>query len=287
MYNYLRYRIGQTIAMSLPLRLAYAVAIFFSDIHYLWARHDRKVVLENLKAIFPEENERSLCALRLSMFRSFAKYLADFFRFDKINAAYIKKNIRIENLHFIDEGLAKKKGVIIVTAHLGNWELGAAVMGMRGYQVSAVALPHTDTKTNDFFNHQRVEKRVHVIAFGKAARECLASLEKNMVLALVGDRDFAEKGVTLPFFGKPTLFPEGPAAFALRTGASIVPGFMLRNPDDTFTLRFEKPIVVSTQADKHTAISRIITQYIVIFEEYIRRYPQQWFMFRKFWNLTS
>ncbi len=283
MLNYLIYRLGQFVALALPLKLAYAFAVFVSDINYLFARADKAAVENNLKAIFPERNIRSIHRIRRSMFRNFAKYLVDFFRFSLLDAKYIKQNITIENKAYLDEALSKGRGVITLTAHIGNWELGGVVIALLGYPFSAVALPHKDKKVNDFFNHQRQSKGMKVIPLGKAVRQCMGILRKNEVLALVGDRDFTENGIIIDFFGKKAIFPEGAAAFAVKTGAVIIPGFMFRNPDDTFTLRFEKPLEIQPTQDKKTEIRDLIMHYKQIFEEYIRRYPDQWYMFRRFW----
>jgi KDO2-lipid IV(A) lauroyltransferase len=86
----------------------------------------------------------------------------------------------------------------------------------------------------------------------------------------------------LDFFGKPTFLPEGPAAFCLKTGAPIVPGFMLRDEDGKFTLRMEKPIEVISNNDNKD-LKELIIRYKTIIEDYIRSYPEQWYMFRKFW----
>lgn len=283
MYNYYLYRLGQFIALSLPLKTAYKVAVFFSDLHYLFAYKDRKEVKENLKVIFPQKTEKEIQGIRIRMFRNFAKYLVDFFRFEKIDKEYIKNKIRIENMHYFDQAIARKKGVIVLTAHLGNWELGGVVIALSGYPFWVVALPHKQKKVNDFFNFQRESKGIKVIQLGKAVRACLNILRENKMVALVGDRDFTEKGIILDFFGKPAFFPEGPAAFSLQTGASIVPGFMIRNPDDSFTLRIEKPFESKPSGDKKKDIKEAILWYKAIFEDYIREYPDQWYMFRRFW----
>jgi len=287
MFNYILYRIGQLIALHLPLKIAYKVAIFFSDLHYLFARRDRRIAKENLKVIFPEKSGREIRKMRIKMFRNFAKYLVDFFRFSKLDKDYIKKNIKIENIHYIDEVLSKGKGVIIVSAHLGNWELGGVVIALLGYPFWIVALPHKYKKIDDFFNHQRESKGVKVIPLGKAVRQSLDILKGNKILALAGDRDFSEKGIVLDFFGKPTIFPRGPAALSLKTGAKIVPGFMLRNGDDTFTFKFEKPLEFISTGDKNNDLTGLTKQYRNIFEDYIRKYPDQWYMFRRFWKNNS
>lgn len=283
MLNYFLYRLGEEIALAFPLKLAYFIAVKISDFHYLFASSDKACVTENLKAIFPQKSEKEIKRIRLMMFRNFAKYLVDFFRFSKIDSAFIKKNVHIENRKYLDEAIEQKKGVILLTAHLGNWELGGTVIPEMGYRFSAVALKHKDKKVNLFFDQKRKSKGVNVIPFGKAVKQCLNVLNNNEVLALVGDRDFSERGTVVNFFGKPTMFPEGPAAFSIKTGASIVPSFFIRNRDNTFTLKFEKPIEVKRVSDNAEGRKEIIKDYKNIFEEYIRKYPDQWYMFRRFW----
>ncbi len=283
MYNYILYRIGQFIALNTPLKIGYRLAIFFSDVHYLFAGKDRRSVTGNLKAIFPQKSGKEIAAIRIWMFRNFAKYLVDFFRFQNLDKEYIRSNIKIENIDYFDQALKKGKGVIILTAHLGNWELGGVVIALLGYPLWAVVLPHRHQQVNKFFNFQRESKGIGIIELGKAVRLSLNVLKQNKALALVGDRDFTETGIALDFFGKPTLFPEGPAAFALKTGAAIVPGFMFRNRDDTFTLKIEKPLEFVATGDKIQDETQIILKYKGIFEDYIKRFPDQWYMFRQFW----
>jgi len=281
--NYLFYRLGQFIALSLPLKLAYALAVFLADMHYFFAFRDRRFVKNNLKIIFPEKSNQEIRKINMMVFRNFAKYLVDFFRFEKINPDYIKKNVKLENIHYFDDALAGGKGAVVLTAHLGNWELGGVVIAQLGYPFWVVALPHKIKKVNDFFDRQRSRKGVKVIATGKAVRSCITEIRNNHMVGLVGDRDFSEKGILVNLFGKPAHFPEGPAALSLLTGALIVPGFMLRNPDDSFTLRIEKPIEFKPSENKEKDTKDLINIYSNIFENYIRKYPQQWYVFRRFW----
>jgi len=282
-FNYYTYRCGQFLALALPLKLVYSFASFLAQAYYFLAFRDRRFVKANLRVIFPEKSNRQLRKISRMVFRNFAKYLVDFFRFEKLNRQYIDKNIKLENLHFFDETLAKGKGVVVLTAHLGNWELGGVVLAQLGYPFWAVALPHKNKKVNDFFLAQRNRKGVKVIAMGKAVRSCITEIKNNHMVALVGDRDFSEKGMMIDFFGRPTHFPEGPAALSLMTGASIVPGFMLRNPDDSFTLRIEKPIEFTPSGDKAKDLADLIGVYKIIIQDYIRKYPEQWYVFRRFW----
>jgi len=290
MFNFILYRIAQFIALNLPLKIGYGLAVFCSDIHYMFADKDRRFVRGNLKIIFPEKSEREIRRIRIKMARNFAKYLVDFFRFSKMDLEYMKKNIKIENAHFFDEALSKGKGVIILSAHLGNWELGAVAVALLGYPFWVVVLPHKHKYVDRFFNAQRESKGIKVIPLGKAARLCMVALKKNELLALVGDRDFTESGIVVEFFGKPSIFPKGPAALALNTGAVILPGFMVRNADDSFTLWMDKPIECSPPVGagrklrfSDPDLMEVIKQYKGVIESYIRKYPDQWYMFRKFW----
>jgi lauroyl/myristoyl acyltransferase len=283
MWSYLLYRVGQFLALALPLRFAYGVAVFFSDVRYIFADKDRRAVKENLSAIFPDKTPREIRRIRRRMFRNFAKYLVDFFRHSKIDREYVSRYITIENLQHFDEALARGKGVIVLTAHLGNWELGGAVVGLLGYEPWVVALPHKSKKVNEFFNAQREFAGTKVIPLGRAVRSCLNLLKENKMIALAGDRDFTERGAVVDFFGKPTILPEGPAALSLKTGASIVAGFMVRNPDDTFTLHVEKPLIYTGSGNNRRDIPALLDCCKAIIERYIREYPDQWFMFRRFW----
>jgi KDO2-lipid IV(A) lauroyltransferase len=289
MFNYVLYCIGRFVALCLPLKAAYKVAIFFSDLRYIFAASDRKAVRDNLKAIFPDKAALELNRIRRQMFRNFAKYLVDFFRLSKLDDEDIRKNINIENIGYFDEALAKGKGVIVLSAHLGNWELGAVVVTFFRYPLWVVALPHQHRKVDSFFNRQRQSKGVQVIPFGRAARQCLNLLKENKMVALVGDRDFSEKGITVDFFGRKSYFPLGPAAFFMKTGSAIVPAFMVRNPDDTFTLKIEKPLQFAAGQEQKSAqekeqrLLEIVNSYKSIIEGYIRKYPEQWYMFRRFW----
>lgn len=289
MLNYYLYKIGQYIALRLPVRFAYGLARLLSDIRYCYASLDRAEVTSNLKAIFPQKDEKEIAKIRRNMFRNFAKYLVDFFRFEQIDRKYIAENITLKNFDILDRELKKKKGVIVLTAHLGNWELGGAVVGVLNYPFWAVALPHKNKKVDAFFNGQRERKGVNIIPFGKAARLCLELLKAGSIVALVGDRDFSkDRGIVTPFLGREASLPKGPAAFALKTGASIVPGFLIRNPDDSFTMTIEEPLTVATaKAHDENALKEVVRRYTIVMERYIRKYPEQWYMFKRFWVNTD
>ncbi|MDP2929618.1 MAG: lysophospholipid acyltransferase family protein, partial [Candidatus Omnitrophota bacterium] len=114
------------------------------------------------------------------------------------------------------------------------------------------------------------------------------ALKNNELLALLGDRDFSNNGLPAIFCGKPVAsMPKGPAALSYRTGAAIVPSFITRNGDDTFTFAFEKPILPPAADDEDSAIKGIMGKYVPVIESYVKRYPGQWYVFRNFWKESN
>ncbi|MCM8782945.1 MAG: lysophospholipid acyltransferase family protein [Candidatus Omnitrophica bacterium] len=277
------YRIGRFLAERLPITLSYFIAVVISDTHHLFAHQDRHEVTENLKTIFPDKSRQEIGRIRLNLFRNFAKYLVDFFRFSRLDNKYVQNKIQIENIEYLKEAISHQKGIIGLTAHIGNWELGGIVMAMLGFPIWAIALPHQDKKVDRFFNLQREKKGIKIIPVEEAKR-CLELLKQNNIVAILGDRDFTRKSIIVDFFGRPTSFPLGPAIFSLRTGAPIVSAFMIRKYKDHFVLRFEKPIYPIHKGNLIENIKTLISQYKEIFERYILQYPEQWYMFRKFWS---
>lgn len=282
---YSLYRTGYFIANALPLRAGYAIATFLGRTQANIAKKEREAVKSNLKVIFGEKmDEDVLNAISKEVFVNFAKYLVDFFRFPKVDEAYIKKNVRTDNLKHVESALSKGKGVILLSAHIGNWELGGAAMSLLGYPISAVALTHQNKKINDFFKKQRMLRSVTPIEIGISLRSCYRVLKHNGLLALLGDRDFMGNGLRMRLFDKEAMIPQGPAVFASRLGCALVPTFMIREKDDTFKLQFFPPIYPEESLDEDSSI-RILTQkYLDVLQRVIKEHPTQWHVFRKVWD---
>jgi KDO2-lipid IV(A) lauroyltransferase len=190
----------------------------------------------------------------------------------------------VEGTKNIDTALVRGKGVIMLSAHIGNWELGGSIVSMIGYPLSAVVLPHRNKKINEFFKRQRLAGKFTPIEMGVSVKECYKLLKKNMALALLGDRDFNKNGLMLDFFGKKTLFPKGPSVFSYRLGAAIVPTLMVREPDDTFRLIFKEPIYADTGKPEEEAVLELAGRCSSIIEDYVKTYPTQWYIFKDMWS---
>ncbi len=286
MFKFLLYKLGQFLVNYLPASMAYRIARFLSDLQYTFSFRDRRAVYNNL-SIITQDSPANLKHLTRNVFRNFGIYLIEFFRMRKmVTPEFIKQRIRLHNIQYMNEVKAHHRGGIFLTAHLGNWELGGAVIASLGYKMMAVALPHKERPVNDLFNQQREDKGITVVPISQAIRRCMETLKNNGLVALVGDRDFNLHGELLNFLGKKAIIPRGPAVLSLRSGAPIIPVFLTREQDGTFDLHICRPIYPPEDQighDNAEAMLNMIKQYLSVIESFIRKYPDQWLMFRKFW----
>lgn len=284
------YLFGSILARLLPRRLCYWIARRGGDFSYWRSAADQESVRNNLAAIL-RTDEVPPHQVR-EVFRSFAMYLVDFFRFGRLTPAEIRRRVRIEGMDQMQAALAQGHGAIGLTAHLGNFELAGAVLALLGFKVNAVVLSHGNPQIDSFFTRQRSAVGVKPLAVQREThrdffKACLSCLERNEVLALVGDRDFFDHGIELSWFGKTLRVPTGPAAFSLKTGAPIVPGFLVREKAGDYRFILEPPIAVPQGVSRDEAVRRITQSCLDVMGKYIRQYPTQWYIFRDFWERVS
>lgn len=285
MIFYILYKIGYFLATILPLKAAYSLAKRISGLQYFFANNDRKSVSQNLGIIL-KKDPKECQELALKTFRNFGLYLVDFFRMQKLTIEDIKKRVIVEGIENIDNVLKSGRGAIILTCHIGNWEMGGVTMAMMGYDISAVALNHRYKNINDFFIKQREEKGLKVIPLNHVMKSCISALRRNGLLALAGDRDFTNNGIIVDFFGMPTSIPKGPAMFSLKTNSPIVPGFFVRKDTFSYKLIFTSPIELKEEpgVSQDEIIRKGTERFVSVMEKYIRMHPEQWLVFRRFWE---
>ncbi|MEI8064024.1 MAG: lysophospholipid acyltransferase family protein [Verrucomicrobiota bacterium] len=287
--KYRQLKLGEAVARYLPRKVGYGIARRFADLYVLFDRHGREAVIHNLRRIHQhngtELSPRALRALARENFLNFAKYLVDFFHFLHLDREHADRLINFGLVFTVlDELLAKGKGVIILSAHIGNWELGAGALAQREYPVNVVALWQPDPQVNALYQSYRTNRGVTPIPFGRAARECLAALRRNELVAVMGDRDYTGGRHTVNFFGQPARLPDGPAKLALTTGAPILPMFTVRVAGDKFSYVLGEPIWAERRRDSIDDISERIAGAM---EKAISAHSEQWFLFHDLWNIEN
>lgn len=282
-HEYLAYRAASFLSRMLPRPLSYWFGLRVADRFYARDAEDRAAVASNLRRIYEARgtipSDDVLEGVARKTFQYFGKYLVDFFRFHRLSEKDINKLVSFEHPEYLEECFQKGRGVILLTGHLGNWELGGAVIAAMGYPVNAVFLPQRLRKVDQFFRDHRRKRGIRGIPLGRAASGILRCLRNGEIVALLADRDFTTRDDRVEFLGRPARLPRGPAAVSIRTGAPILPAFLLRQVDDTFLCKLYRPIYPGEAG----SVENIRKQICKILEEEIAMNPHQWFIFEDFW----
>ena len=272
----LRFHLARWASNGLPAPVALRLAERLADVQYRSSAKDRSAVESNLSLALGSGAAQHPPLVR-DVFRNFGRYLVEFFTMHHapLPAFHVDGETHLRHAH------AQRHGAIILTAHLGNWELGATIIRRMGFPISAVALPHLDPDTDRLFNSQRQRCGVTTIPLGPSAtRQCLNVLHAGGLLGLLGDWELTGHSVAVSLFGRTVSLPRGPASLSLRSGAPILPTFLVREADWRFRLCVEPPLWPTRHASAASVLQTLIQTYATGLERYIRQWPSQWMLFR-------
>jgi len=278
------YGVAAFVSRHLPLPFSYWLGLRLADLFHALDRRGRAGVTSNLSRILAhrgiEPAPGSLPGMVRKTYQYFGKYLVDFFRYSSAFCEEIEGKVSIENLSHIESAVQRGRGAIVVTAHVGNWELGGMMLARLGHPVTAVYRPFGIRHLDRMFTDRRQSRGIRLIPLGRAVPGLLRSLRSGGVVSLLADRDFTGRGQPCPFFGAPARLPMGAAILSIKTGAPIVPAFMLRQVDDRFLLKFHPPILPRAGC----TVDELQSQVVSSMQDVIGEYPYQWFIFHDFWD---
>lgn len=217
-------------------------------------------------------------------FRSYGRFFADAFRLGRMGGPELDALADVEGLEHVEAGLAAGKGVIMAMPHLGAWDLGGAWFARR-YPLTVVAERLEPPELFDWFVALRQRVGITVVPLGpEAGGPLLKALRDNGVLGLLCDRDIAGGGVEVTFFGERVTLPGGPATFALRTGAAVLPNAMVYAPGGRLRGIIGPPLPVVRSGRGLRADVEVLTQQIAVaLEDLIRAHPEQWHVQQPVW----
>lgn len=184
----------------------------------------------------------------------------------------------------VETGLAGGKGLIIVTGHLGNWELAAAYTAARGVALDVIVRGMANKQFDAYLNATRTALGVTVVHDADAVRRTPRSFRENRAVAFVADQGVKGLASTfVDFFGRPAKTPRGPAVFALRLGVPVVFGTALRMPSGKYHMIFQ-PIAIAPSGDREKDVDTIVATYTGVLEQWVRKYPEQYFWHHRRWR---
>ncbi|HTY40584.1 MAG TPA: lysophospholipid acyltransferase family protein [Thermoanaerobaculia bacterium] len=180
------------------------------------------------------------------------------------------------------------RGFLLVTGHVGNWEMGAVTLRQHDLVPAVVGQAELDPNVQDMRQQLRERLGVESIDIGSSmatAFKVRAAIDRGRAVALLVDRAYPEDRVVVPFFGKPTPFLRSPALLARFCGCDLLPGFFLRNPDGSYFNVWGAPLSADPSVPPDDDARRIMARVAADLEGVVRRYPTQWFNFYRFWDV--
>lgn len=241
--------------------------------------------MENLTLAFGTSRNRSdIRRLARSVFIHLASILFEIGWMMRLPKNTFSKHVSIYGLHYLQAAYKKGRGVLILTGHVGNWELMSLAAVMLGYPMSAVYRPMEFKPLDRFFIDLRSRYGVGLHAKKNAMRPILKDLKNRELVGILLDQNtHRNAGVFVDFFRCPACTSSGLALLALKTESPVVPLFLMRE-GDRFRVEFGPDLPLFRTFDKERDILDNTRQYTRVIEEMIRRYPEQWFWVHRRWK---
>ncbi|TAJ17972.1 MAG: hypothetical protein EPO65_10020 [Dehalococcoidia bacterium] len=282
MLMYLAFKFGALLTRAIPLRVSYAFARGLGLLAFLvWTGGRRRCVANMLRVTGGDTKVARRLARR--SFGNYVVYLVDFVRFLRTDAAEVNRRVKWDGWAGL-QAERRGNGIVFVTMHFGNWDLGAAILAQKGFPISVIA----DTFENGPVNRLVLGSREHlgmkVIPAERMGPGILRALRGNDVVAVLIDIPQHSDGVEVEFFGERIAVPDGPARIALRAGSSVMAATLPRVDPWSDTVTVEVAPVSFTPTGDQDADVRGLTQAVFRqLEQFVRHDPAQWYIFRSLW----
>lgn len=245
----------------------------------------RDVVERQIAAAFPRHDAAEVRRLARAAYEHLGRTAVETALLPSLRQSRILDMFEsVEGWSIVEERLARGKGLILVSGHLGNWELGGAYIAARGLPIDVVARAMANPLFDRYLTATREQIGMSVVHDADAVRRVPRALRAGRSVAFLVDQGVIGLASTwVPFFGRFAKTPRGPAVFALRLGAPIVFGAAIRQPSGRYLLSFE-PIDVTRSGDLDADVDAIVTRYTAVLESWVRRAPEQYFWHHRRWK---
>ena len=284
--SYWAWRILAALAQQLPARPLYAFAVAMGEVGYVLWTAKRRIAKHNFSIVLGRPaTDREVAQVARRSFRNFAKYLIEIMRFPALGAADFERLVTVQGSEHLRDALAHGKGVIFVSIHFGNFELGGARIA-DGVPLNVIADELENQRLMDLLVGNRAHKNITLLTPDGAAKKVLHALRRNEMVGLMmdlGPRAQAFDNVEAEFFGTPTAFPAVAASLARVSGAPIVVAVAVRQRDNTFTGIALPPIFVERTKQAAEDVQRATQAIARGLEGFVERWPDQWYIFRPMW----
>lgn len=270
----------------LPLSVVDAVGRMGGFILYSISKEKRWMMTEELRRSLPNPTPASIRRIVKASFANYALSELEVLLYPTLNPTIIQNRISLQGREYLEEALSQGKGVLLFQAHFGAFQMVMPVIGYHGYtmnQISASAAVWKERMNSDIQKKvldikASYEQKLPVrhISVQESLRPVFRALERNEIVGITVDGGTGKKNINIRFLNRWANFAQGPVGIALRTGAPIVPAFILTGKRLNHILRLHPPLVVDPALDKNESIRRILQQFARLLEGYVFEYPEHY-----------
>ncbi|HEX4322438.1 MAG TPA: lysophospholipid acyltransferase family protein [Acidobacteriaceae bacterium] len=257
---------------------------------YLLLPRLRRTGMRNLAVAFPEMPVKDRQQILKGTYRSLGWQLAEFCRMERYTRANTAEWIRYEGLEHFEAAEALGKGVLILTGHLGAWELSSFYHSLMGHPMGMVIRRLDNRRLDEFVNRIRCRHGNRVNHKDDFARGLLVAMRRGESVGILMDTNMTPpQGVFVDFFGKAACTASGLARVALKTGAAVLPGFLVweaaeRGGKGAYVLHFGERVEFEATGDAESDIVALTQKCTSVIEAWVRRYPEQWLWIHRRWK---
>ena len=278
----------------IPRSIQKFFSVVVGDLFYLLMKKTRVHVRKNIEEVsLGRWSKKRVNVLTRKTFQNYGQYLLDYMVMHRLHPSNKDRWVEEEvGAGYMMEALRAGKGVICVTPHLGNWEIGGLLFSFKGGKLNVLTLDERDLDTRSFREEMRRRKGIKNLYINPkddspmAILDAVKALRRNEIIAMLGDRVESQRTMVFDFFGRKTAFPIGVAILAMATEAPVLPVFVVMERNRKYKGIIESPIYFnsSLRGDRETVIREGMGKLIKIFEGYIEKFPDQWYNFYSYWE---
>src|SRR5205085_9575128 len=271
------FKIVQSIIERLPRAWAYSVAVLAARFASWFSPLARPRLEYNLKVACPEASPAEIRRMSWLNFRNHAKAYADLMMLPRTRVAEMRPLMHVEGWEHLEQARAIGKGVMVVSCHVGSYEVTAAIWSSTLAPVTFFAEELEPRPLFEWYRDTRARLGISVLPLDLAGlRKVTQALRDNEMVITAIDRDITGTGKPVPFFGRPAPIPMGPAAMAIRMGTPLFPVCVYRLPDDSYMAEGSPLVIADPAADQKLEQQRITLELVRNIEGFIRAHPDQW-----------
>ena len=268
----------------LPYDALLALGKIFGHLYYLLVKKQRERAVAQMMPALNISETQARKLVRKS-FINLARNMLDIFYMPNLNEKNLSQFIEIDHLERMRAALAEGHGVVVLTGHVGTWEWLSAAFSLNGMPVTAIAKLQPNAEYSRALDDLRAT--IHVEIFNSGTNELRAAgraLKDGKILGFLADQDAGPGGAFIKFLGKTASTPMGPAVFARRFNAPVLPAFILRKEDGRHLVKIGEVMHFEDTGDTDADLLHFTEKMTKILEEVIRENPTQWLWFQKRWN---